>query len=329
MLKGELPAPRPEGDAGYADELRARRALAAAGLHEVMTYSVVDPALAGRMSVASDGEADVDSPIRIANPQSTEASVLRTSLLGSLMTPLRTNLRQRDRVLIFELARTWHGELNPLPDERRHVGIAMTGPRAQAYWSAGREALDFYDLKGAVEALCSAFGVSATYEPTRHTSLHPGRTAAVMAAGQRLGVIGQLHPTIAERFDLDREHPVLVGELDFERVLQVRQPLLSVATPSRFPPADRDVSFFVPADVPHAALESAIREAAGPLLEHVRLFDVYAAPPAADGRQRRSMAYSLRYRSSDRTLGDDEVSAAHARVEDALRERFGGEVRGR
>ena len=101
-----------------------------------------------------------------------------------------------------------------------------------------------------------------------------------------------------------------------------------MATPSRFPPADRDVSFFVAADVPHADLEAAIREAAGPLLEHVRLFDVYAGTPA-DGPQRRSLAYSIRYRAPDRTLGDDEVTAVHARVEEALRTRFGGEVRGR
>ena len=140
-------------------------------------------------------------------------------------------------------------------------------------------------------------------------------------------MLGQLHPTVAQRFDLDLEHPILVAELDFERLLQARQPLMSVATPSRFPPADRDVSFFVAADVPHAALEAAIREAAGPLLEHVRLFDVYAGAQAADGRK--SLAYSLRYRAPDRTLEDEEVAAAHARVEDALATRFGGEIRGR
>src|SRR6185436_17872623 len=115
----------------------------------------------------------------VANPQSVEQSILRPTLLGSLLYALRSNLRQGDRVLLYELARTWHDELDPardgLPDERRHVGIVLAGPRSARHWSAAEEPLDFYDLKGAVDALVSAFRVQVEYVPSVHRGLHPGR----------------------------------------------------------------------------------------------------------------------------------------------------------
>jgi phenylalanyl-tRNA synthetase beta chain len=326
MPEGALPAPRSDGDRGFGDELRTRHLLAAAGLQEVITYSLVDPALAGQL--VPDARAELPTRLPIANPQSVELSELRPSLLGSLLMALRSNLRQRDRVLLFELARTWRATsaMDPSPEERRRVGIAMIGPRSPRHWATPHVDLDFFDLKGIVDLMCAGFGVSADYSPGQHPSLHPGRTAEVCTNGQRLGILGQVHPTVAERFDL-AQAPVLFAELDFEVLLAARQPLLQVDTPSRFPPSDRDISFFVDESVPHAELLGAIREAAGGLLEHVELFDVFRGGNVPDGRQ--SLAFSLRYRAADRTLDDEEVSAAHARVEKAVRERFGAEVRGR
>jgi phenylalanyl-tRNA synthetase beta chain len=265
-------------------------------------------------------------PIPIANPQSVEQSVLRPSLIASLLTPLRTNLRQRNRVMLFELARTWHPPLDPLPDERRHVGIAMSGPRLPLHWSGSSESLDFFDLKGVVDALFDAFRVAPTYVPARDPSLHPGRTARVCLGDQGIGLIGQLHPAVAERFDLDGD-AILVGELDFERLLHARTPLLSASTPSRFPPSDRDVAIVVDEATAHEPIEAAIREGAQPLLESVQLFDVYRGESIPQGRK--SMAFSLRYRAADRTLSDEEVATTHARVEALLRARFGADVRGR
>jgi phenylalanyl-tRNA synthetase beta chain len=322
--KGALPLPRPDGDHGFSDEMRARRILAAAGLQEAITFSLVSPELASELRV--EPEADAHPPLRIANAQSVDNSVLRPSLLGSLLFALRSNLRQRDRVLLYELARTWHGSLDPMPEERRHVGMAIVGPRDPRHWSASSDMLDFFDLKGMVDTLCAAFRAPVTYQPGRHPSLHPGRTAEVCAGDQRLGVLGQLHPTIAERFDLEGP-PIFLAELDYERLLQVAQPLLGVENPSRFPPADRDIAIVIDEHTPHADVEAAIREAAGSLLETVQLFDVYRGTSISAGRK--SLAYSLRYRAAERTLDDDEVSAAHARVEATLGARFGAEVRGR
>src|SRR5262249_8126726 len=156
------------------------------------------------------------------------------------------------------------------------------------------------------------------------------RAATVVSGEQRIGVLGQLHPSIAERFDLGptgggAPPAVFVAELDFEALLRVRQPLLNVQTPSRFPPSDRDVSFFIDENTPNGEVETAIRRAAGSLLEDVQLFDVYTGQTNPAGRK--SLAYALRYRAPDRTLADDEVSAVHGRVEAALRDQFGAEVR--
>ncbi|MGI9149422.1 MAG: phenylalanine--tRNA ligase subunit beta [Chloroflexota bacterium] len=337
MPRGALPGPRPDGDGGFADEMRARSTLAAAGLQEVITYSLIDPGLAAEFSIEPSSGSQATAAIHVTNPQSAEQSVLRTSLLGSLLLAVRSNLRQRDRVLMFELARTWHGPLEGSPEERHHIGLVMVGPRDPRHFkvvddstsvrSNGEDRVDFYDLKGMIDTLCAAFRAPITYVPGRpHPGLHPGRSAEVHAAGQLAGILGQLHPAVAERFDLGGPS-VLVAELDFDRLLAAGAPLLTVQTPSRFPPADRDIAIVVDEDIPHADVGDAIRNAAGALLESVQLFDVYRGQSIPD--RRKSLAFSLRYRSRDRTLEEGEVGAAHARVEEAVKARFDAEVRGR
>ena len=327
LLAGALPEPRPDSDGGFEDELRLRRVLASAGLQEVITYSLVDPDLLDKLH--AEGSPDgAEAVARVANPQSPELSVLRPSLLGSLLQTLRTSLRQRERAALFELGRTWSASGNAEPDERRRVGVALAGPRQPLGWTQAEPSVyAFFDLKGIVEGVCRAFHVQVAFMPAQHPSLHPGRTAEVCADSTRLGVLGQLHPLVAERFDLENESPVLLAELDMERLLAHRQPPPAAVTPSRFPHADRDISVIVPEALPHAELEQAIREAAGPLLEQVRLFDVYQGGAIPAGRK--SMAYTLRYRAPDRTLADDEVAAVHGQVEARLRDSFGAEVRGR
>ena len=177
-----------------ASPQHAGRGWFAGGHHLLADRSRPGCAAVGR---AGDNQQRQRYAIKIANPQSAELSVLRPRLLGSLLFAVRSNLRQRDRVLVFELARTWHGPLAPLPDERRHVGIVMLGPRSPRHFkvvddstmesgrSSADDNLDYFDVKGVVDTLCGAFRVPVTYVPSRHPSLHPGRTAEVHAAGQR------------------------------------------------------------------------------------------------------------------------------------------------
>ncbi len=342
-LDGQLPQPRADGDRGFGAEIRARRALAAAGLQEAMTYSLVDPTLADRVRAvdagsenghaAADGNGATSWPllaepeIAVANPISPEHSVLRASLLGSLLETLTSALRNRQRVLLFELARTWRGPLGPLPDERRHIAIAMTGDRLPEQWSTTPEPLDFFDAKGIVEQLGEALGIGLVFGGTTHPSLHPTRAARVRVVdGPDVGVVGQLHPLVAERFDLEAR-PVLVAELDFEVLLAAQPSQRMVVTPSRFPVADRDVAVVVDESVNNGDVEAVIRGAGAPLLREARLFDVYRGEPIPGGRK--NLAYALSYQADDRTLEEDVVAEAHGRVERALTDAFNAEIRGR
>jgi phenylalanyl-tRNA synthetase beta chain len=302
LLTGALPDPRPDGDGGFLLELRARQVLAAAGLQEVITYSLVDPGLLEDLRAnPEDSAPTAPPPLRVANPQSPELSALRSSLLGSLLMALRNQLRQRERAALFEIARTWRAADGGETEERRKLGIVLAGPRTPRHWSVREpQPLDFFDLKGAVEAVCSAFGLEPTWAPSEHPSLHPGRTAEVCLGDRQLGIAGQLHPLVAERLGLDQGAPVQFAELDFETLLasQRPKPTPPVLPPSRFPPADRDISFVVPEAQNHAELERAIREAAGTLLEQIILFDVYQGAGISAGRK--SLAYALRYRGRRR-----------------------------
>ncbi|MBI2756437.1 MAG: phenylalanine--tRNA ligase subunit beta [Chloroflexi bacterium] len=332
-LSGTLPRPRPDGDAGFGDELRARRTLAAAGLQEIITYSLVDHDEPAKLDVGAAWPVPPstlaglpDTLIRVDNPLSSEQGALRGGLLGSVLTAVQSNLRHRDSVQVFELARTWRGALQPLPEERRLVAIALVGNVIGSAWQGEARPLDFFDVKGIVDALARSFRVDLAYVPTAHPTLHPGRGAEIRAGEQVLGVLGQVHPRVAERFGIDGPAPY-VAELDFDALVAASRPLERVATPSRFPSADRDVALVLDEAVPHAAVESAILHAGQPLLVRASLFDVYRGEPVPPGKK--SMAFALTYQASDRTLAEDEVAAAHTRVEDALRRAVGAEIRGR
>lgn len=334
---GSVPDPRRDGDAGYSDEVRARQALAAAGLQEVITYSLLDPEQPAKLDSHAAWPPPPDRPpesaVRVVNPMSAEHSILRPTLFPGLLDALRTNLRHRERALLFELGRVWPGPLDPNPGgasplERRHIGAVLRGPRGAKHWGSTESDLDFFDLKGIVDYLAKVFRLTPAYEPIAHAALHPGRAARVLVQGHEIGVLGQLHPRVAERFDLPGA-PTLVAELDFEALLggAATTPNTRVMAPPRFPHARRDIAVVVAETVRHDELTRVIRSAGGPLLADIQLFDLYRGEQVSDGYK--SLAFALTYQASDRTLGDDETSAAHAQVEQALRERFRAEIRGR
>ncbi len=323
---GALPEPYPNPVRRWG--LKAKRALAAAGLQEVMTYSLVDEQASARLDSGAPYPAPVPPApgIRLANPLSMELSTLRTTLLGSLLETVRSNLRHTSRVAIFELARVYLPPLDPLPTEQHRLALALTGPRRPTSWSEREEPFDFFDLKGAVEAALSALGLrDVAWRPETHPTLHPGQAAVLEWQGQRVGIAGQVHPVVAERFELDSA--VFVAELDFELLAQVANETPPIVTPPRFPGVDMDIAAVVDDTTSHAAVVEAIRAAGAPLLESVRLFDVYRGEPIPPGKK--SLAYSLTYRAPDRTLTEAEASEVHQRIEQRLRDQFNAQIRGK
>jgi phenylalanyl-tRNA synthetase beta chain len=325
---------------------QAKDVLVASGLREVKTYSLVAPGSDAR--VLPDGnatsESGADSGIVLHNYLSTDVSVLRTRLLPSLLDTARATLRNRERVAIFEIARVYLPPLNPLPRERMRLGMVMTGPAAPVAWNAPARSVDFFDLKGAIDEVLHRFNVPHQYATARASAYHPGRCAELWLPSElpphiatqmdlkadetvtvSTGYLGQLHPLIAERFDLEGRE-VYVAELDFDTLVKhgLGQPQLEQL--ARFPGLDRDLALVLDRDAPHEDVETTIRDAGGALLERVALFDLYQGPQVAAGK--RSLAYTLRFRAPDRTLTDAEADDAMSRIVTSVRTRFGAQVRG-
>ncbi len=320
-------------------ELAVKRALVGCGYQEVITYSLVDGFQAQRLDSGAAWPPAQTTPeaaaqaaaaaglIPIYNFMSSEHAFLRQTLLGSLLATLATNLRHRERVYLFELARVYLPPLAPLPTERLHLGLVFCGPREPATWCAPPVPGDFFDLKGAVEAVLRTLWIAEPrFVPERHPTLHPGRSAAVLAGETRLGVLGQVHPVVAERFDLEGR-AVYAAELDFDALHTVAGEQPPYVPLPRLPGVAVDLAVVVDEAVPEADVAATIRAAGAPLLAAMRLFDVYRGAPVPPGRK--SLAYALVFRAPDRTLTDEETAGVQAAIETALRERFGATIRGR
>jgi phenylalanyl-tRNA synthetase beta chain len=329
LPQGRLPRPHEDPILRWEEVLRS--ALAAAGLQEVINYSLVDPFALSRLEASAafpPAEPDAGT-IPVFNPMSVEQSRLRTTLLPSLLANIASNLRHQERVALFELARVYLPPLAPLPCEERRLAMALAGRRAPATWNAGPEPFDFFDLKAAVEAAFRALRVPmAGLEPATGPWLHPTRGAAVRAEGatEALGVMGQVHPTVVARFDVEGVD-IYAAELALEPLLGMAREEIRVEPLPRFPAVQRDLALVVAERFTHGEVAATIRGAAGPLLAGLQLFDIYTGPPIPPGH--RSLAYALTFRAPDRTLTDEATAAPMAAIEQAVGDRLGAQIRGR
>jgi phenylalanyl-tRNA synthetase beta chain len=323
-MAGPLPAASPQPM--YALAERIRDLLVACGLQEVITYSLVGRRLLDKASRAS-GESGAGS-LGLANPLTPDQTLLRTSLLPSLLESVAGNLRPDEAgPRLFEVGRVYLPRDGDLPHERETLGLAMAGPRGRKRWGEPVGDLDLFDLKGVVEELLERLQLSgARFERWRDDRVfHPGRAAAIEWAGTRLGVMGEAHPAVARDFEV--RVPVFLAELDLERVLPlVEGRLLEVRPPPRFPAVRRDLAVVVDEGVSTAELLEAIREAGAPLLASAEPFDLFRGPGVPPGRK--SCAFSLVFRSPERTLTDAEVADVEARILEQVGRRTGARLRG-
>jgi phenylalanyl-tRNA synthetase beta chain len=203
----------------------------------------------------------------------------------------------------------------------------MTGPRDEPVWTgAGDTAnVDFFDLKGVIEGLLDGLHITgASYERLEHDTYHPGRSALLNVQGTPIGVFGELHPLVAQAFELTHA-PALVAELDLDTLLEFVSELHQVVPLPITPPVYQDIALIVPETTPAAQVEAVIRRAGTPLLKDVRLFDVYTGDPIPDGLC--SLAYNLVYQTDERTLTDAEVAKAHQKIVKAVERELGATLR--
>jgi phenylalanyl-tRNA synthetase beta chain len=305
---------------------QTRDILVGCGLTEIISYALT--------SLDSINRAQLDQPaahpeayIRVANPISQEREFLRQTLLPSMFETLRANSRYRQRMLLFEIGRVYLPQpAQDLPLEQRWLAIALTGTVQPASWHQGEETpcLGFTHLKGVLETLVQRLNVpNLQIHIASHPTFAPGRTASLALGGTPLGIVGEVHPQVCERFDLP-EQPVAMLELNLDLLLAHRQ-TRRYQVISRFPAVLEDMALVVDADMPAQAVAAAIRAAGGDLLRHIELFDLYQGEPIATGKK--SLAYALTFQADDRSLTEDEIRTIYQRIQQYTATALGAQPR--
>jgi phenylalanyl-tRNA synthetase beta chain len=289
-----------------------------AGLREAVSLS-----FASRGDLDLMGEAD---GVRVANPVSAEDGYLRTSLIPGLLRALRGNVDRGVRsVALFEAGAVFRAGAGPDEPviERGLVGGLVSGPVGSGVHQERRDH-DFFDAKGAIEALFAGLGAADWYlGDAAGRPFHPARSARVLAGESVVGVVGELHPRVARRLDL--RAIVAAFELDLTAIGPLAGQPLHVRDVPRFPLVRRDLAFSVPEPTPAGAVLALIVEGGAPLVDSAVLFDVFAGPPLPEGRK--SVAFAVDFRAPDRTLTDQEVDGAVSVVVRRVGEDLGGELR--
>ncbi|MFP3905319.1 MAG: phenylalanine--tRNA ligase subunit beta [Armatimonadota bacterium] len=310
-------------------ERRAREALRAAGLNESIGFAMISQEDFDRLGFPED--ASEREMVPLASPMIEEQSHMRTVLVPTLMQQCEHNQRQRvGTVRLYEIAHIFiPRETEPLPEERQHAAGLVMGPFWTSRWNLGEDAAtpDFFHVKGIVEQLVDELGVqNVTYERSTHPSCHPGQCAGVMLDGAAVGFIGKINDDVREKYELQQD--VFVFEVDLDALIDAAEMHETYEQLSRFPAALRDIAVVVEdtEDNTVAAIQQAIKDAAGEPLSEVEFFDLFADEETL-GEGKRSLAFKLIFRTPEGTLTDEEVDALVEDIVSHLAEEFDAKLR--
>ena len=293
-------------------EEKAKNIIASLGCYEALTYSFLSSADFDKIGLPAD--CDERNAVEIANPLGEETRLMRTTMIPSMLNTLALNYSHRiESVKLFEIGKVYLPTGEQLPDEPKKIAIGTYGSG------------DFYELKGMIETLLDKLLVKeVTFEKCSDREVfHPGRCAVVYSKGVKLGILGEVHPDVLDRYEIGTRAYLAV--LDFQKVLDAVEPTVTYQKLPRFPGVSRDLAVLVDAQTPVGHLQQAICEKAGQYLENVDLFDIYTGKQVPEGKK--SVAFSISFRASDRTLTDEEVNAAFDHVLQNLQEKFGAVLR--
>lgn len=316
----EIPMTIPEGKAHiggltpYQEKRRVvRNFLEGAGLYQAVTYSLTSEELAQKYALKAE------ETTKLLMPMSEEHSTLRQSLIPHLLQAASYNVaRQADTAALYEIGSVFLGKTEEqLPYEEEHVAFVITGKWVDNAWLGDHLNVDFFVAKGIVEGLLEKLGLTEriTYEQTTVDGLHPGQTANVLLDGKRIGIIGGLHPTERKQLDLKETYVV---ELNLFEILSAESTGINYEPVPRFPLVTRDIAIEVEKERTAGELDEIIRKSGTKLLKQVKVFDVYEGEKMTEGKK--SVAFTLTYFDPERTLTDEEVTNAHAKVLKALEE---------
>jgi len=325
-IKSEMPytgAATTGADPARKAAARVRGLMKDMGYNEVINYSFINPDDMGRLMLEEDDPRL--TMIRLMNPLTEEQSVMRTMLLPSLLMNLAWNFSRGVREMkLFEISKVFLSEGPGLPDEPMRVGGLAVGGRTGELWDGPGGSVDFYDVKGSVEAVLEALGVTdATFSPAEEPFLHPGKSAALKLGGKAAGYVGQVHPDIMAGYDLPVDGYVF--ELDLREMVVTGETVRSYRPLPKYPAIERDLALILPEETPSSSVFKTVESLKLDLLEDMHVFDQYVGKPIPEGKK--SLAYTLKYRSPERTLTDEEANAVHQIVVSAVKERLGAELR--
>lgn len=308
-------------------EERVRDLLAKLGLQETIAYRMTAPERELRWLQPVDGPAPELEYVTLQNPIASERRVMRRNVTASLLETLERNIRLSDSLKLFEIGQAYLPQQNQvLPAEPRVLSIVLSGRRDNQAWDQkNNTTLDIFDLKGIIEELGEALNLkSVSFEPARAEGFHPGKCAAWRSGNVQLGVFGEMHPLVKDRYDF-LQPAVQVAEIELEDLLSAIPELMSTAAVPAFPPVLEDLALTVDETVTAGQVEALLRQTGGKMLVKVRLFDIFRGEQIGTGKK--SLAYSLTYQMPDRTLTDEEVALTRGRIIKRLEQELGAKLR--
>lgn len=292
--------------------------LVGAGLNQVVGYSFGDDKWPDRLRLSADDPRR--EGVVISNPLSLDQSVMRTLLLPGLLAAAQANIAVREeRVPVFELGRVYRPTGEGLPVERNHVGILVAGRWGGESWLDGGLDADYYLVKGLVERLAMALHTPLSFVRSEEPFLHPGKTGTVQdTTGRTIGWLGEIHPLVAQAYDLRKA--AVAAELDVDALVGAGCDVVAFRDLMAYPLVEQDLALVIDAATPAATVVQSLREAGGPLLEEVAVFDLYEGSQVGAGKK--SLALRLSFRAPDRTLSEAEVN----RLRDKMLRRVNADV---
>lgn len=304
---------------------RLRNCMVASGFSELVNYSFISPSLYDRLGL--DEQDSRRKNVRLLNPLSEEQSVMRSTLVPSLLETASRNLAYRsEHLALFELRPVFQPVAGAeLPVESLRLAALLCGRREPEGWAQQNATVDFYDIKGCVEAVLAELritGVTWTVQQSENF-YHPGKSCAVMHGKHLLGTLGELHPATARAFDI--QQPAYLCDLDVEALFAARGDLPRFQALSRFPDVQRDSAFLVDEAISAGQIFAVLDQVRIKDLEDYVLFDVYRGEGVPAGKK--SMAIRARYRALDRTLTDELIQNLHGKLIKALEKQLNIEIR--
>ena len=286
----------------------------ASGLNQSISYSFISPKTFDKINLSNDSY--LRNVVKIKNPLGEDYSVMRTTTLPSMMESLARNYsRNNDLVRLFEIGKTYipDEDENNLPTEKNILTIGIYGEA------------DYYALKGVVENLFDALGIkSASFKRmSENPSYHPGKTAEIVIGRNSLGILGEIHPDVAENYGVEVD--CYVAELDLDRIYEFAKTVKSYKPLPKFPAVTRDIALLVDDVILVQEIENVIKKSGGNLVESVKLFDIYKGAQIPEGKK--SIAYAIIYRDPSKTLTDKDVNKVHDKILKSLEQKLNAQLR--